>query len=727
MATDPLPYRDVRLPAAQRVDDLLARLEVDEKLALLSYQSPAVERVGLPAYNWWNECLHGVARNGRATVFPQTIALAASFDRGLVARVYDAIAAEARAKYAASALAGKRGQYRGLTFWTPNINIFRDPRWGRGQETFGECPYLTAQLACEAVRALQGAESDRALRVAACAKHYAVHSGPELLRHSFDARPDAQDLWETYLPAFRALVDAGVEAVMGAYNRTLGEPCCGSRFLLQTVLREHWGFTGHVVSDCWAVRDFHEHHGVTAGPEQSVALALEAGCDLNCGCAYEYAPRALAQGLIDEAQVDRSLRRLLHCRLKLGQFDETPESLRADAAACDVAGAEHHALAREAAVRGTVLLRNDGILPLRREAIDIFLTGPQAASLEALLGNYHGLNHRLITVLEGITEAVGDDANIFYKPGVLPTSANANPIDWISGEARAAEVVIAVCGIDARTEGEEGDAIASATAGDRVDCALPAHQREFLMRLTDPDLQPTPVVLVLTGGSPISLGPLVERCAAVLCCWYPGEAGGAAVADVLFGSAAPGGRLPVSVPAGVEQLPPFEDYAMTGRTYRFMDAAPEFPFGFGLGYTSFAYERLEPAARSVQAGAGITLTLSLANTGARDGEEVVQCYLRHGDLPWRTPRWQLVAFARVAVGAGQRRTLQLQLAPEAFSSVDASGCRRIEPGPVELCVGGCSPGARGCALGAPEPLRTTLRVDGALVLDAPPPLPEAPA
>ncbi|MFW5752891.1 MAG: glycoside hydrolase family 3 N-terminal domain-containing protein, partial [Planctomycetota bacterium] len=605
--TEPLPYRDPQLPAEARVDDLLDRLELDEKLALLSYQGPAVERVGLPAYNWWNECLHGVARNGRATVFPQTIALAASFDRDLVTRVYDAIAAEARVKYAASALAGKRGQNRGLTFWTPNINIFRDPRWGRGQETFGECPHLTAQLASEAVRALQGDDPAHALRVAACAKHYAVHSGPELLRHSFDARPSPQDLWETYLPAFRALVDAGVEAVMGAYNRTLGEPCCGSRFLLQTVLREHWGFTGHVVSDCWAVRDFHEHHGVSASPEQSVAIALGAGCDLNCGCAYENAPRALARGLIDAAQVDRSLRRLLRCRLKLGQFDETPASLRRDAAACTVASAEHHALAHEAAVRGMVLLRNDGILPLRREAIDIFLTGPQAASLEVLLGNYHGLNGRLITVLEGVTAAVGDDANIFYKPGTLPTTANANPIDWISGEARAAEVVIAVCGIDARTEGEEGDAIASASAGDRVDCALPAHQREFLMRLTDPELQPTPVVLVLTGGSPISLGPLVERCAAVLCCWYPGEAGGAAVADVLFGAAAPAGRLPVTVPTGVEQLPPFEDYTMAGRTYRFMEAAPEFPFGFGLSYTRFAYECLAPAATSVAAGAGLSL------------------------------------------------------------------------------------------------------------------------
>lgn len=714
------PFRDPALSITARVEDLLGRLSVDEKMKMLHYQSPAVERLGVPAYNWWNEALHGVARNGRATVFPQAIALAAGFDRDLALRVYRAIAAEARAKYAASALQGKRGQYRGLTFWTPNINIFRDPRWGRGQETYGECPYLTAELGVIAVRGLQGDHPEQRLVAAACAKHFVVHSGPERDRHVFDARPTVQDFYETYTPAFQALVEAGVESVMGAYNRIYGQPCNGSPFLLQTLLRDTWGYTGHVVSDCWALRDFHQFHKVTADARESAALALKSGCDLNCGCVYEELPQTLEAGLITEADLDGALRRLLSCRVRLGHFDETEADLKRMAQSVVVGGPEHRALALEAAQKGTVLLKNDGVLPLRRDGIDIFVCGPHATSAEVLLGNYCGVNARLTTIVEGMAAAAATSANIFYKPGVLSDQPSRNGIDWTTGEARSSDVIIAVCGLDPRLENEEGDAIASATMGDREDIGLPPWQQAWLMKLTDKSQQPKPVVLILTGGSAIALGELAERCAAVLTCWYPGEAGGEAVAEILFGGVNPSGRLPVTVPRGTAQLPAFDDYRMDGRTYRFLHEDPLYPFGYGLSYTTYAYSGLGLPAAPVRAGDGFQVSAVVANTGARAGEEVVQCYVSLPGRSARTPWAQLVGFQRVALAAGQSREVSFTIRAEQLAVVREHGQRVAEAGPVLVEVGGCSPGPRGRALGAAQPVRGEVRLVGEHAWPVPP-------
>ena len=587
------PYRDPSLSPAARAADLLARLTPGEKISLLFFKNPAIERVRLPEYNWWNEACHGVARAAPATVFPQTIALGATFDAALVAEVYRAVALEARASYAAAALHGKRGQYRGLTFWTPNINIFRDPRWGRGQETFGECPVLTATLGTAAVTGLQGEDPARRLITAACAKHYAVHSGPEADRHRFDATPTMQDLYETYLPAFEALVRSGVEAVMGAYNRLFGEPCCASPLLIEQLLRKEWNFRGHVVSDCWALRDFHEFHHVTKDMAESAALALKRGCDLNCGCEYLDLPQAYERGLVSMADVEASLARLLECRIKLGQLDETPASLTADATSCVPGNDAHHALARRAAAAGIVLLKNNGVLPLAREAIDLYVVGPYAASTEVLLGNYHGVSKRMSTVLEGLAGAVGTSGSVYYKPAFLNDRVRPNPIDWITGEARAADVVVAVVGLDPQLENEEGDAIASTTMGDRVAIELPEAQRAFVAKLAAECGKP--VVLVVVGGSAIALAGLEDLCAGVVQLWYPGQAGGEALADVLFGTVNPSGRLPVTVPRCTADLPAFDDYAMAGRTYRFADVEPLFPFGFGLSYTRYGYSAASAA------------------------------------------------------------------------------------------------------------------------------------
>lgn len=694
----PHPYQDPAQPLEARIDDLLARMTPLEKMRQLHYQSPAIEHLGVPAYNWWNECLHGVARNGKATVFPQAINLAATFDADLVKTVFRTIAHEARAKYAQSVLANQRGQYRGLTFWTPNINIFRDPRWGRGQETYGEDPFLMSRMGLAVVNGLQGDDPEKLL-TAACAKHFAVHSGPEELRHEFDARPTEQDFRETYLPAFQALVEAGVETVMGAYNRVYGEPACGSELLLEKILRQEWGFEGHVVSDCWALRDFHTHHKVTKTSAESAAMALKNGCDLNCGCVYEELPAAYQEGMITDEDLDRSLRRLLRTRFRLGMFDETPESLKAMAACTQVAGAENSEMALHAARKSIVLLKNSpGLLPLSTESKNYYVCGTFATSLDVLLGNYYGMNDRLTTILEGITGQVDQGTNIEYAPAFLPDRAKPNKVEWGIGPARDRDAVIAVVGLDPFMEGEEGDAILSDYAGDRRSVELTATQREYLEKLvTDGN---SPIVLVVCGGSAVSLGDLVDKVDAVLWVGYPGQAGGVAVGDVLFGKENPAGRLPFTVPAGDAQLPEYADYSMEGRTYRFLKDAPEFPFGFGLSYSTFAYEGLTLAQERVTAGEDLSLHVTVRNTSEVDGEEVVQVYLRDLESSVRTPVCQLVDFARVTVPAGGSETLSLRVPAQWMRVTHGDGTQLFEAGAFEVLVGGASPGARSTALGA---------------------------
>ncbi len=702
----------LRAARETRIGELIKAMTLEEKASQLLHESPAIERLGIPAYNWWSEALHGVARSGAATIFPQAIGMAAMFDETLLHKIAEAISDEGRAKCNIAIAAGRHEKYAGLTFWTPNINIFRDPRWGRGQESYGEDPYLTARLGAAFIRGLQGDDADY-LKTAACAKHYAVHSGPEKLRHIFDAVCSDKDLWETYLPAFKALVDAGVESVMGAYNRTLGEPCCGSAFLLEDILRGRWGFKGHVVSDCWAIRDFHEYHKVTKTPEESAALALRNGCDLNCGCSYPFLTSAVRQGLISEDTLDQALSRLLSTRFKLGilplEGDKgTKETERWDTFGPElVDSAAHRRLARLAAEKSLVLLKNEGgILPLRGERKQLLLIGPSAANIHSLIANYYGLNPRLVTILEGITEKLKShpEFSMDYHQGCGMYDENRNT-GWTIGMAEQADIVIACFGLDNALEGEEGDAIASASKGDRVEIELPKWQLDYLRALRS---RGKPLILILTGGSPIAIPEDIAD--AILFVWYPGEEGGNAVADALFGDIAPSGKLPISFPASTAQLPPYEDYAMAGRTYRYMEEEALYPFGFGLSYTRFEYRSIKLSKRALNHDAKLSVRVQVANTGGRDAEEVVQLYISKVDRGALDPICSLRGFKRIKIAAGKTATLRFLLDASDFESVDGSGESRLIPGEYRISVGGAAPLPVSVKRGAPEPVSELITV-----------------
>jgi beta-glucosidase len=693
------PFLDPDLSIDLRVDDLIGRLTLEEKVGQMLHESKAVERLGVPAYNWWNEACHGIARNGRATVFPQVIGLGATWNRLLVQRVAGIISDEARAKHHAAVAAGHRGQYQGLTFWTPNINIFRDPRWGRGQETFGEDPYLMGELGLAMCRGLQG-DNAHYLKTAACAKHFAVHSGPERERHGFDAKPTRKDLFETYLPAFEKLVRGGVEAVMGAYNRTLGEPCCGSRFLLMDILREKWGFKGHVVSDCGALDDIHLHHKVTKNEAESAALAVRNSCDLNCGGTYNYLLSAVKEGLITEAEIDAAVRRLLGTKFKLGLLDpkervpwsQTPVSI----IDCEA----HRAASRQAAVESIVLLKNNGVLPLRRNHESVLVTGPTAANTSALLGDYFGISARLVTLMEGLTEAVDEGCRIVFRTGCPLLGAPAPGVNYTFGTAAENEITIAILGLDPSLEGEEGDAVASPTDGDRDYIELPQVQREFLLELRK---HAKKLVVVLTGGSAIAVPEAQELADAVLQVWYPGCEGGRALADVLFGVHSPSGKMPVTVPFRTSDLPPFNDYAMRGRTYRFSEVEPLYPFGFGLGYGRPEFAELKLTTTTLAAGQDVTVSTIVQNRGYTAIHEAVQCYV----IPPRdwpdAPHATLVDFIKVSVPAGSKAAVQFRIPSRAFAQVDKAGKAVHHPGRYGIVVGSASPGPRALALGAPPP------------------------
>ena len=677
------PWFDTTLPRGERIAALVSAMTVDEKATQMLHQSSAIERLGVPEYNWWNECLHGVARAGRATVFPQAIAWGAAFDRSLVQRMAHAIALEARAKFHAAVAVENRTQYRGLTFWTPNVNLFRDPRWGRGHETYGEDPFLTGEIGKAFVESLQG-DGDY-LKAAACAKHFAVHSGPEALRHQFDAVVSPRDLHETYLPAFRKLVEAGVEAVMGAYNRTNGEPCCASD-LLMGILRDDWGFGGHFVSDCWAISDFHLHHKVTDGPFESAALGVKKGCDLNCGNTYESIMGAFHEGLIEEDWIDRSVARLLETRFKLGLFDPDDHVPLADTPQSVINQNSHRDLAREAAEKSVVLLKNNGVLPLDPRINRIMLTGPNAASLDAIMANYYGTSGKMVTVLEGLVDRLPEGVSVEFKPGVPVDRPSSSPRDWVAFDAVNHDLVIAVVGLSPFLEGEEGDAILSEHMGDRATVELPRHQRDWLMRVMD---EGTPVVVVVLSGSAVACPEIYEWAAAVLYGWYPGEEGGTAIARVLMGDVSPSGRLPFTIPKSTDQLPPFEDYAMEGRTYRFMEEAPEYRFGRGLSYTTFAYSDLACSFASINHS--VTVSVDVANSGAMASDEVVQLYVDDIDASVPVPILHLEGFERVHLDSGETTTVTFDLHPEQFACFDDAGVPFVEPGEFVITVGGGHP------------------------------------
>jgi beta-glucosidase len=695
----PLPFLDPDLPPARRLDDLISRLTLPEKINQLLHENNGVPRLGVPAYNWWNEACHGVGRNGRATVFPQVIGLGATWNRALVQRVASVISDEARAKHHAALAAGRHGQYQGLTFWTPNINIFRDPRWGRGQETFGEDPCLTGELGVATVHGLQG-DDPHYLKTAACAKHYAVHSGPEQERHTFDAQPTPKDLAETYLPAFEKLVGAGVEAVMGAYNRTLGEPCCASRFLIGDILRGRWKFAGHFVSDCGAIDDFHQHHKITNNAAASAALAVRNGCDLNCGCTYNDLVVAVRDGLITEAQIEVSLRRLLATKFKLGLFDPPARVPWARTPTTVIDSETHRALSRQAAVESIVLLKNNGVLPLRADHESLLVCGPTAASTTALLGNYYGFSPRLITMAEGLIERAPESCRVVYRTGCPLSSPMAPGVNYTFNTAAENEITIAVLGLDPSLEGEEGDTVASSTGGDREVIELPQVQLDFIRELRR---HARKLIVVLTGGSALAVPEVHELADAVLQVWYPGCEGGRALAAVLFGDTPPSGKLPLTVPRRTADLPPFRDYAMRGRTYRFSEIEPLYPFGFGLGYDRVSYGALTLSTPRLAAGQSVIAGTTLSNAGSRPVVETVQCYLQPPRTHAGAPRATLVDFQKVTVPAGGSLRVEFRLAAAAFAQIDATGRTVTVPGTYGLVLGPASPGPRAQALGAPAP------------------------
>ena len=698
-------YLDPSYPIPERVQDLLSRMTLPEKVAQMNHPTEGVKRLDIPPYNYWSEALHGVARNGQATVFPQAIGMAATWDATLVQQVASAIGDEARAKYHETLRRkGFTEMYQGLTFWSPNVNLFRDPRWGRGQETWGEDPFLTGEMGAAFVKGLQG-DHPRYMKAAACAKHYAVHSGPERDRHTFNAVVSRRDLYATYLPAFKKLVmEAKVEAVMGAYNRTLGEPCNASKLLLTDILRGEWGFDGHVVSDCGALTDIHAHHKITNDAAESAALALKMGCDIGCDHVYSMIPEAIDRGLISEADLDRALGRTLTTRFRLGMFDPPELSPYAQIPMSVVACKKHIQLAYQAAAESVVLLKNkDNILPIKPGA-SIMITGPTATSIEVLLGNYYGLNANMTTLIEGLVRRIPEGTKVEYHPGCLLAHPNAIAQSWAPFMAADKDVTIAFMGSAPFLEGEEGESLLTPNNGDRADIGLPANQVEYIKQLASTGSK---IVLVLTGGSPLALGEVVDMVQAILFVWYPGQEGGRAVADVLFGDVNPSGKLPLTFPKSLADLPPFEDYNMTGRTYRYATAEPLFPFGFGLSYTQFAYSQLKLSKKNVAAGESLSLTLMVENTGAAAGDEVVQVYLSDLSASVPVPLQQLVAFQRVSLKPGQRKRLSFTIQPEMMMIFDDDGKQQFEAGEFRLSVGGSSPSERALALGA-APLQTAI-------------------
>ena len=712
MSTPSKPaYLDTALSFDERVKDLVGRLTLAEKVTLIGHAAQGIPRLNIPGYNYWSEALHGVARNGRATVFPQAIGLAATWDKALVHKVATAISDEARVKYHA-ALERNNGAYtdlyQGLTFWSPNINIFRDPRWGRGQETWGEDPFLTGEMASEYVRGMQG-DDPKYLKTAACAKHYAVHSGPEKDRHIFNAVVTKRELFDTYLPAFKKLVvEAKVEAVMGAYNRVYGEPACGSELLLDKILRTDWGFDGHVVSDCGALMDFHKHHNVTEDAAESAALALQHGCDLGCeqGCTvFTEIPEAIERGLISEADLDRSVSRVLKTRFKLGMFDPAEDVPYTDIPADVVASDAHRELAYQAATESVVLLKNKGgILPIKPTTRKLLVTGPTAASMEVLLGNYYGFNERMTTFLEGLTGRIPEGMGFEYTAGVPLSHPREISETWAPMMAKQSELTLVFAGNSSFLEGEEGESILSPLNGDRADLSLPKPQVDYIKELASHDIK---IVLIVTGGSPIALGEVEDLVEAILFVWYPGMEGGRAVADILFGDLSPAGKLPVTFPKSVEQLPPFDDYSMDGRTYRYMSAEPLYPFGFGLGYSNFEYADLKLSRDELAAGDSLQVSFTLTNVGERTAPEVAQCYLSDIEASSVVPLTRLVGFERVTLKAGESRTIYFTITPDMMSFINDDGTATLEPGEFQIEVGGASPGKRAQELAAPTPLNGT--------------------
>lgn len=686
----------------KRAEALVAQMTLEEKVMQTMHKSPAIERLGIKAYNWWNEALHGVARAGTATIFPQAVGMAAVFDEDLMEQVGDAVSTEARAKFSMQQEGHDEDIYKGLTFWAPNVNIFRDPRWGRGHETFGEDPYLTSRLGVRYIMGLQG-HDETYLKTAACAKHFAVHSGPEDVRHSFDAHVSEQDLRETYLPAFQACVqEAGVETVMGAYNRTNGEPCCGSSRLLKDILRREWGFRGHVTSDCWAIRDFHEHHCVTSNAVESVSLAMNNGCDLNCGSLFLYLEQAVKEGLVDEKRLDEAVVNLFTSRMKLGVFDEKGENPYDHIPYTVVDSPQMRKLNEQVAERCVVLLKNENqTLPLKMEKIHtIGVIGPNANNRRALVGNYEGTASRYVTVLEGIQDYVGDKARVLYSEGchlykdrISGLAQENDRASEVRGVCKASDVIVAVMGLDASLEGEEGDTGNEYGSGDKPNLNLPGRQHDILKIAKECG---KPVILVILSGSAMAVSWEDENLDAIVQGWYPGAQGGTAIARILFGGANPEGKLPVTFYRTTEELPAFEDYSMKGRTYRYMKQEALYPFGYGLSYTDYTYRNVALVSDDIRAGGNVVLQAEVQNTGGMDGTETVQVYV--GLEREDAPNPQLKKIVKVPLKSGETKKIEIVLPKEAFMLYDEKGEFVLYKGSYHIYLGGSQPDERSLKL-----------------------------
>jgi beta-glucosidase len=878
-------YKNPQLPMEKRVDDLVSRMTLDEKISQLMNASPAIERLGIPTYNWWNEALHGVARAGRATVFPEGVGLAATWDQKLMLRVATAISDEGRAKHNEFVRRGKRNIYQGLTFWSPNINLFRDPRWGRGMETYGEDPFLTGKMAVQFIRGLQG-NDPKYLKTVATAKHFAVHSGPESERHTFDARVSETDLRDTYLAQFEmAVKEGGAYSVMCAYNRLAGEPACSNSRLLTGILRDEWKFNGYVVSDCGAIADIYQTHKAAPNAEQGTARAVMAGTDLTCGAEFKALGPAVQQGLIKEAEIDSALKRLLLARFRLGEFDPPAMVPFAKIPYSVNDSVEHKALALETARKSIVLLKNeDGLLPLAKTGKTIAVIGPNADDVNVMLGNYNGDPSAPVTPLQGIRRKLGPTAKVlyargsdqaenmpvyevvptsalfttngndrkpglkgeyfatanfdsklprvsadsFFRPGKMVTVADPKPVltridakidfQWWDGTpdpripdddigvrwtgflappvtgtyrlggygfnaweitldgkqvahfnnihersydygtvdlqagklypitvqlhnylndanmqlvwavpgkdytrealetAKKADVVALFLGLSPRLEGEEMKVpVEGFAGGDRISLNLPKIQDELLRAIAELN---KPTVLVLMNGSAVAVNWAKDNVKSIVELWYPGQAGGTAIADVLFGDYNPAGRLPVTFYKSAEQLPPFTDYSMKGRTYRYFQGEPLFPFGYGLSYTKFTYRNLHMPTEA-QAGADVKVSVEVENTGKLAGEEVVQLYVKNVNGGETAPIRSLEGFQRIALKPGEKRQVEFTLAARQFSSIGTDNKRAVTPGQYEISVGGKQPGFHGLLDAATtEVITKSIRVTGrAFALD----------
>ena len=693
------PSEEVLSYFEKKAEKLISEMTIEEKASQMVHSSRPIQRLNIEKYNWWNEALHGVARSAKATVFPQAIAMAATFDTILIKNVGEAISDEARAIHNIFRQKNMKNEYTGLTFWSPNINIFRDPRWGRGHETYGEDPYLTSVIGRAFVKGMQG-NDNKYLKVAACAKHFAVHSGPENERHSFNAQVSKKDLYETYLPAFKSLVDVNVDAIMCAYNRTNNNPCCGSNELIENILRESWNFKGHVVSDCGAIFDINNNHSFTNSDLESVAYAVKGGVDLNCGSMYNLIPDAIKAELLSEKDVDKSLKRLLMTRLKLGTIGNVDDNPYSNIQPDIINSKKHKNLAKEVAVKSIVLLKNkNNLLPLKKEINTLFITGPNAANTNTLLGNYHGLSSEIVTPLEGIVGQISKGTMVRYKMGVGINDKQTNRTEWSASLAGSSDATIAIMGISALMEGEEGAAISSNANGDRSGIDLPKTQINYIKTLRN-KAGSKPIILVLNSGSALNLSEVEPYVDAIIYAWYLGEQGGNAIAEIIFGDSNPSGKLPFTIPRSTDQLPDYKDYSMKNRTYRYIQYIPMYPFGFGLSYSPIKFSDLNFSDDIFKIGNSMTASLQVENISDKYTEQVIQMYITQPDSNYINPKFSLKQFKRIFLGPREKKIITFLLTSQMLESFDVNGNSKLQTGTYKITIGNSSPGIRSKQLGA---------------------------